>query len=74
MNITKNENGEITYCGYTRSFCESCIKDYEKLADELNVGNENEWEDTTDYQSLVQHWEHNLSMIEEMEYQQLQNN
>jgi hypothetical protein len=67
MDITKNELGEITYCGYTRSFCESCIKDYEKLAYELNVGNENEWEDTTDYQSLVEHWEQNLHEIQKME-------
>ena len=64
MNITKNEYGEITYCGYTRSFCESCIKDYEKLAYELN---EDEYEDSTDYQSLVEHWEQNLHEIEKME-------
>jgi hypothetical protein len=67
MNITKNENGEITHRGYTRSFCQSCIEDYRKLADEFNDGSEDEWEDTTDYQSLVEHWEHNLHEIEKME-------
>lgn len=58
MDITKNELGEITYCGYTRSFSESCIRDYEKDYD-LYGDESYRWE--------LEHWEQNLHEIQKIE-------
>ena len=65
MNITKNEYGEITHRGYTREDCESLIRDYENQYEKY--GDES-------YRLELEHWEQNLSIIEDMEYYQLQNN
>lgn len=65
MNITTNEYGEITHRGYTREDCESLIRDYEREFREY--GDES-------YRLELEHWEQNLHIIKEMEYQQSKNN
>jgi hypothetical protein len=65
MNIEINEYGEIVHRGYTRDDCESLIRDYEN--DYEKYGDES-------YRLEKEHWEQNLHIIEEMEYQQSKNN
>lgn len=67
--ITIGEFGEVKYSGYDKEFCIDCINDYKSMLDNWE---ENGWESEELLQSEVEHWEYNLSKIEEYEQKYLE--